>query len=58
LPEAEPEPPQPHLFTVLMRDYDERPSMMFDDLDDLDDPREADYVMDKWFPKDESCDQD
>jgi hypothetical protein len=50
LPEAEPEPPQPHLFTVLMRDYDESPSMMFDDLDDLDDPREADYVMDKWFP--------
>jgi hypothetical protein len=44
-PEEEPEPPQPCLFTTLMRDHEESPSRMFDDLDDLDDLTEADYDM-------------
>jgi hypothetical protein len=41
-----------------MRDHEESPSRMFDDLDDLDDPIEADYDVDEWFPKDRSHDQD
>ena len=58
LPEEEPEPPQPRLFTVLMRDYEESPSRMDDDLEDLDDPTEADYDVDEWFPEDGSHDRD
>jgi hypothetical protein len=53
--EAEPEPPQPRLYTVLMRDYEESPSRMMDDLDDL---AEADYGVNKWFPEDGSNDRD
>jgi hypothetical protein len=40
---VEPEPPQPHLFNMIMRDYEESPQRMendphdLDDLDDLDD---------------------
>jgi hypothetical protein len=56
--EAEPKAPQPHLFTTIMMDYEESPSRMFDDLDDLDDPTEADYDVDEWFPEDESNDRD
>jgi hypothetical protein len=47
-----------------MRDYDESPPRMenglheLDDLVDLDDPTEADYDMDKWFPEDGSSDPD
>jgi hypothetical protein len=33
-----------------MRDHEESPSRMMKDLDGLDDPTEADYNMDKWFP--------
>jgi hypothetical protein len=47
LADAEPEPPQPRLFTAIMRDYEESSSRMFDDLDDLDDPTEADYDVDE-----------
>jgi hypothetical protein len=53
--EAKPEPPQPWLYTVLIRDYEESPS---DDLDDLDDPTEADYNMNEWFPEDGCNDRD
>jgi hypothetical protein len=41
-----------------MRDYEESPSRMMDDLDDLKDPIEADYDVDEWYPKDGSSDQD
>jgi hypothetical protein len=58
MPEEEAELPQPCLFTTLMRDHEESPSRMYDDLDDLDDPTEADYDVDEWFPEDGSCDRD
>jgi hypothetical protein len=51
LADVEPELPQPHLFNVIMRDYEESPSWMMDgpldDLDDLDDQTEADYDVDE-----------
>jgi hypothetical protein len=56
--EAELEPLQPRLFNVLMRYYEESPLRMMDDLDDLDNPTEADYDVDEWFPKDGSNDRD
>jgi hypothetical protein len=34
-----------------MRDYEENPLRMMDDLDDLDDPTEVDYDVDEWFPQ-------
>jgi hypothetical protein len=61
---AEPELPQPYLFNMIMRDYEESPSRMenslheLDDLDDLYDPTEANYDMDEWFPEDGSNDRD
>jgi hypothetical protein len=64
LADAEPELPQPCLFSMIMRDYEESPSNTVnglheqDDLDDLDDPTEADYDVDEWFPEDGSNDQD
>jgi hypothetical protein len=64
LADAEPELPQPRLFNMIMRDYEESPLRVengpheLDDLDDLDDPTEADYDMDEWFPEDGSSDQD
>jgi hypothetical protein len=68
LADAEPEPPQPPLFNMLMRDYEEGPPRMkncsheLDDLDDLynldDDPNEGGSDMDEWFPKDGSNDRD
>jgi hypothetical protein len=64
LADAEPESPQPHLFNMIMRDYEESPPRMvngqheLDDLDDLDDPTEAHYDMEEWFPEDGSIDQD
>jgi hypothetical protein len=64
LAEAEPEPPQPCLFNMIMRDYEESPSRMvngpheLDDLNDLDDPTEACSNMDEWFPEDGSNDRD
>jgi hypothetical protein len=58
VPKEEPEPPQPRLFTALMRDHDESPLRMFDNLDDLDDPTEANYDVEEWFPEDGSRDRD
>jgi hypothetical protein len=57
LADAEPELPQPRLYHMLMRDYEESPSRMMDDLDDLEDLTEASSDMDEWFPKDGSNDQ-
>jgi hypothetical protein len=57
-PEVEPEPPQPRLFNVLMRDNEESLLRMMDDLDDLDDPTEVDYDVDEWFPEGGSNDRD
>jgi hypothetical protein len=66
--DAEPEPPPPCVFNMIMRDYEERPPRMengpheLDDLDDLDDlvdaPNEGCSKMDEWFPKDGSNDRD
>jgi hypothetical protein len=58
LTDADPEPSEPHFYSVPMRDYEESPSRMMDDLDDLKDPIEADYDVDEWYPKDGSSDQD
>jgi hypothetical protein len=68
LVDAEPELPQPCLFNMIMRDYEESPSRMenglheIDDLDDLydldDEPNEGRSDMDEWFPKDGSNDRD
>jgi hypothetical protein len=58
LADAEPELPQPHLYRTLMRDYEESPLRMMDDLDNLDDPTEASSDMDEWFPEDGSNDRD
>jgi hypothetical protein len=44
---------------MLMRDYEERPPRMMDDLDDLDDePIEGRFDMDEWFLEDGSNDRD
>jgi hypothetical protein len=64
LADAEPEPPQPRLFNMIMRDYEESSPRRvnglhkLDDLDDLDDPIVADYNVDEWFPEDGSNDRD
>jgi hypothetical protein len=64
LVDAEPEPPQSHLFNMIMRDYEESPPRMengpheLDDLDDLDDPTKPRSDMDEWFPEDGSNDRD
>jgi hypothetical protein len=59
LANAEPEMPQPHLYHTLMRDYEESPPRMMDDLDDLDDdPNEGRSDMDEWFPEDGNNDRD
>jgi hypothetical protein len=55
MPEEEPEPPHPHLLTMPMRDYEESPLRMFDDLDDS---TEADYEVGEWFPEDGRHDRD
>jgi hypothetical protein len=49
LADAELELPQPRLFNMIVRHYEESPSRMMDDpheLDDLDDPTVADYDVD------------
>jgi hypothetical protein len=57
--DAEPEIPQLYLYHTLMRDYEESPPKMMDDMDDLDDdPNEGHFDMDEWFPKDRSNDRD
>jgi hypothetical protein len=68
LADAESELPQPHLFNMIMRDYEDSPPRMgngpqeLDDLDDLydldDDPNEGHSDMDEWFPKDGSNHRD
>jgi hypothetical protein len=64
LADVEPKFPQPLLFNIIMRDYEERPPRMangsheLDDLDDLNDWTEADYDMNEWFPDDGSNDWD
>jgi hypothetical protein len=60
LADVELEPPQPHLFNMIMRDYEDNPLRMengrqelndLDDLDNLDDdPNEGHSDMDEWFP--------
>jgi hypothetical protein len=47
LVDAKPELPQPHLYRTLMTDNEESLSRMMDNLDDLDDPTEADYDVDE-----------
>jgi hypothetical protein len=62
--DVEPELPQPCLFNMIMKDYEESPPRMvdgsheLDDLYDLDDPTEADYDVDEWFREDGSSDRD
>jgi hypothetical protein len=51
--DEEPKPPQPRLFTMLMRDHEESLSRMYDDLDDL---TLFDYDVNEWFPEDGSRD--
>jgi hypothetical protein len=65
LVDAEPDPPQPRLFNMIKRCYEESPPRMengpqeLDDLDDLDDdPNEGRSNMDEWFPEDGSNDRD
>jgi hypothetical protein len=43
---------------MLMRDYEETPLRMMDDLDDLDDPTKTSSDMDEWLPVDGSNDWD
>jgi hypothetical protein len=58
LANAEPEMLQPHLYRMLMKDYEESLSRMIDGFDDLDDQTEASSDMDEWFLRDGSNDQD
>jgi hypothetical protein len=61
LANAEPKLPQPRLFNMIMREYEESPLRMVNgphELFDLDDLTEADYDVDEWFPEDGSNDQD
>jgi hypothetical protein len=61
LVDAEPELPQHRIFNMIMRGYEESPPRMANgphELDDLDDPTEADYDVDEWFPEDGSNDRD
>jgi hypothetical protein len=53
LADVEPEMLQPQLYHAPMRDYEESPPRMMDDLDDLDDDtNEGRSDMDEWFPED------
>jgi hypothetical protein len=65
LADVEPEPSQPRLFNMIMRDYEESPPRMengpheLDDLDVLDDDlNEGRSDMDEWFPEDGCNDRD
>jgi hypothetical protein len=58
LADAELEPPKPCFNNLLMRDYEESPSRMMDDPHELDDPTEAIYDLDEWYPEDGSNDRD
>jgi hypothetical protein len=51
LADAEPKLPQPRLFNMIIREYEESPLRMENgphELDDLDDPTEADYDVNEW----------
>jgi hypothetical protein len=52
LANAEPKQPQPCFYDLLMRDYEESPLRMIDDPHELDDPTEANYSVDEWYPQD------
>jgi hypothetical protein len=53
LADVEPEMLQPQLYHAPMRDYEESPPRMMDELDDLDDDtNEGRSDMDEWFPED------
>jgi hypothetical protein len=56
LVDDEPEMPQPRLYHAFMRDYEESPPRVMEDLDD--DPNEGRSDMDEWFLKDGSNDRD
>jgi hypothetical protein len=56
--DAKPELMSPRLYRTLMIDREESPSRMMDDLDDLDNPTEADYDVDEWYLEDGSNDRD
>jgi hypothetical protein len=59
LADAELEMSQLRLYHALMRDYEENPLKMEDDLNDLDDDQnECRSNMDEWFPKYGSNDRD
>jgi hypothetical protein len=59
LADAELEMPQPRLYHVFMRDYEESPSRMMDEFDDLDhDLNECRIDMVEWFLEDGSNDRD
>jgi hypothetical protein len=59
LVDAELEMPQSCLYHMLVRDYEESPSWMMDDLDDLDDDsNECRSDLDEWFPEDGNNDRD
>jgi hypothetical protein len=59
LADAEPEVPQLRLYDALMRDYEENPLRLEDDIDDMgDDLNEDRSDMDEWFTKDGSNDRD
>jgi hypothetical protein len=58
LADVEPEPPQPRLYNMIMKVYEEFPSRMMDDPHELDDPTKDDYDVDEWYPEDGSNDRD
>jgi hypothetical protein len=59
LADAEPKVPQLRLYDALMRDYEENPLRLEDDIDDMgDDLNEDRSDMDEWFTKDGSNDRD
>jgi hypothetical protein len=59
LADAVPEMSHPRLYHTLIRDYEESPPRMMEDVDDMDDDlNEGRSDMDEWFPEDESNDRD
>jgi hypothetical protein len=59
LADVEPMMPQLHLYHALMREYEDNPLRLEDDLDDLDDNLSEDHSgMDELFPNNESNDRD
>jgi hypothetical protein len=56
--DAKPELLSPRLYRTLMIDREESPSRMMDDLDDLDNPTEADYDVDEWYLENGNNDRD